>query len=217
MAKRTDKIEPRDDDVVVDGTGASITIHEGHGRALDPSGVRRMVTQIDPETGELLEPVSATELLGGDAAVIANRMPDDELAAFIDAARGFKSELGIAQGAVSREVIRRMDDAAHWTIDLADFKVSSDSPDRYVYDEAAVYRLLAKAVRSGTISPDAMKAAVKREYVYKVQRRGLNALLKRGDELAEKLTELRTRLTDDDKPRQIKLTDKRKDNRRRTK
>ena len=106
-------------------------------RALETArgaGLAVRPTVLDRTTGELI-----------DLAEVST----DRLGAFLASTRELESELRAAKAEVSREVHRRMDAEAKWTVRAGPYKLSGQSPDRSEYDGEELARALRRLVRRG--------------------------------------------------------------------
>jgi hypothetical protein len=115
--------------------------------------------------------------------------------ALIHAAYGLdyaKRELERYRKSVTRELLDRMDRGALWTMHtrLYGQKVTATAPStepERVVDKTALYAALIRLVRKRVITKAAADAACKREVAFKASIRGIDALLKLGGEVAEKV------------------------------
>jgi hypothetical protein len=128
------------------------------------------VVLLNPQTGELLELLKAG---------------DGQLGDYLDAVRDWEAMARVAKGVVSAELHRRMDAGAKWTLSAGDFEIVGQSPDRVEYDVGELRAVLRELLEKELISRDAALAAVKREVVFSVSKRGVNALRKIGGEVAK--------------------------------
>ena len=110
--------------------------------------------------------------------------PSDRLAQFLAEVRDLEASLRQAKAQVGRELHRRMDAEASWTLNLPGYKVTGQSPDRVDYDPEELAGALRGLRRSGLISPRASKAALERVVELRPRKKGLAALLRLGGEVA---------------------------------
>lgn len=126
---------------------------------------------VNPFTGEALEL--------RDAAI-------DDLARFLDDIKDYRSRLQEAQSLVSREVLRRQDQAASWTTRAGGFVLKGASPaPSEEFDALALRSELLGLVDEGALSIEAVDAAVETIITYKPQKSGINALRKLGGVVAQ--------------------------------
>ena len=130
---------------------------------------RREAERRRPLKAALVNPASG-ELIPPDA-------PTDELARELASCRELAALLRSHVRAVSRIVIRRMDEEARWTADVGRWKVSSSSPTSGAkYDGERLERLLGELVAEGAITAEAMRAAVTPVTEYEVRAAGVKRL-----------------------------------------
>lgn len=130
-----------------------------------------------PRTGEALDLTADTETL----------------AAWIDELREYESRSKEIRERIGAELVRRMDQSAKWTIHANGFKVTAPSPAPKVqWDAEALRPVLLELVFEGLISEEASDAALEVVLSYKAKPAGLNALLKLGGPVAERLSECRS-------------------------
>jgi len=141
----------------------AIETAKGAGLAVRP-------TVLDRTTGELI-----------DLAEVST----DRLGAFLASTRELEAELRAAKAEVSREVHRRMDAEARWTVRAGPYKLSGQSPDRSEYDGEELARALRRLVRRGLITREAAANACERVVSHRPRKQGIAALLKLGGEVAE--------------------------------
>lgn len=131
--------------------------------------VRRAVS---PATGQVVDLDAKTE----------------DLAQVLDDTREMEYKLRYFKEAVSAEVLRRMDRQAEWTMREGEYELRSISPAPkidWAGDELAL--VLDELVAEGRIDQGAKEAALETEISYKPKARGLNALLKLGQDVASRL------------------------------
>lgn len=156
--------------------------------------------------------MSGGELVPAQAAPIANPMTgealeltasEEDLAAAIDAAKEMEGRLREFKSAISDELLRRMDHEAKWTIRPGRYKVEGSAPPAPDYDAEKLLPVLTRLVREKLITPGAAHDALERPKApLKVKRRGINALLKLGGEVAAALAECQVEVT---KPRSVSV------------
>lgn len=130
------------------------------------------VTLVNPATGEMFALVDA-----GDA----------KLGEYLQAVREWESMARLAKQVVSAEIHRRMDAEASWTRRDGPIELVGQSPDRVEYPVDEMRAVLRELAGEGLISDRAARGALKREVVFTVSKRGVNALLKIGGEVAERI------------------------------
>lgn len=128
------------------------------------------VSLVHPQTGELLD---------------LNSAEADEIARWIESVREWEANARAAKQLASEELLRRMDQAASWTLRAGDYELKGESPNRVEYAIEDLRGTLTNLVASGAITEEAAEAAVKVETTYKPAKRGINALLKLGGDVAE--------------------------------
>lgn len=138
-----------------------------------------------PDTGEVIDLRSASA---------------SQLAEWLTAIREWESKTREAKSLVSIELHERFDRAAKWSIREDGFLVSGESPERIEYDPALLRDVLGTLVDANSITPDAADAALKREVTFKPSKRGINALLKLGGNVADAINGCRMEVT---RPRRI--------------
>jgi hypothetical protein len=122
---------------------------------------------------EVLNPVSG-ELVPLDGAT-------NTLAEYLLDVRDLESRLREAKSLVSREILKRMDYYASYTIEFPGIKVSGDSPAPTIeYDAKTLHDDLALLAEADVFAPEALEAAIDIITTYKVKRAGLKALEKLG-------------------------------------
>lgn len=125
---------------------------------------------VHPGTGELIDLTGAS---------------DDELTDLLVALRRRKQELlapiDADHRAVCDEALRRMDQACKWTVRNPSGELVGESPNRVEYDAKGLAPKLKRLVEAGEIKPEAYDEAIGPV----VRKQGVNALLKRGGEIAE--------------------------------
>jgi hypothetical protein len=146
------------------------------------------VVLVNPRTGEVLG------LLEAD---------DGELGEYIEAVRDWEHMAKVAKRVVSAELHRRMDSEARWTMHAGPLTIQGESPDRVEWDAAELRPLLRALVAEELISADAAQAALKREVVFTVSKRGVNALRKIGGAVKARIDAIGH---EPGKPRAIKLS-----------
>lgn len=115
---------------------------------------------LDPQTGEILRPVSAVDLLA--AAGIGPDSSVGERAAFIDHARELKGIASEAQGIVSDALIAEMDRNGRWTLREDGYEIKGSSPDAgtLAFDVPSLRLALAELVTEGIITAAAANAGL---------------------------------------------------------
>lgn len=112
--------------------------------------------------------------------------PTEDLGAWLADIRDTEGRIREAKRAVTRELIRRMDKNAEWTTRIPGYKLSAPSPKPVTqYDGVGLHVGLSDMVADGTISFEAMDAAVQEIVEYRVKAAGVNALRKLGGKVAE--------------------------------
>lgn len=113
---------------------------------------------------------------------------DDQLAEWIDQASELERLLRNVKTAIGDELIGRMDRQAHWTLRTGRFKVTAPSPKPKVdWDVDQLQATLADFRDQGVIDEDAIDRAMKVKVTRVPQQAGLNALMKLGTELEERI------------------------------
>lgn len=146
---------------------------------------------LNPATGELLDLKSASGVALGEG---------------LEAVRDFEARLRETKSAISEELHERMDANASWTLHTPDFDLRGESPDRTDYDTDKLINALDELCEQGYVSRAAYEAAVKEEVTYKPQRRGIQALLKLGGEVAERILSCQVPV---ERPRRVSIARKR--------
>lgn len=124
---------------------------------------------VHPASGELLDLNGATDYL-------AERLLE---------IRDLEAQLRHLKEALTSEVLHRMDGAATWTVEAGRYKVRGRSPDpEIVYDGEALWNGLHSIARDFGLDEQAIRNAITEERVFKVSKRGVNALRKLGGEVA---------------------------------
>ena len=135
----------------------------------------RPITVVSPRTGELLE-LSA---------------PDEDLAGWLADVREHESLLREAKNLVQRELLRRMDRSAKWTVRVPKFKLTGTSPKpEETWDGAVLRERLHDLVDDGELTVEAVDAAVETVISFKVRKAGVNALRAAGGRAAAIVDEL---------------------------
>lgn len=138
----------------------------------------RPTQAVDPQSGE----------------VLALDRPTEDLGAFLYRVRDFESRLKEAKALVSEEILRRQDADASWTTRAGDYELKGASPQpKTEWDAEALKIILFDLMSEGLISVNAADAALKTETVYKPQPKGLNALMKLGEGIKERLLPAKTK------------------------
>jgi hypothetical protein len=110
----------------------------------------------------------------------------DKLAAVLYEIRDLESRLREAKGELTEELLKRMDANARWSDRFGEFQVTGKSPEPTTeYDGERLFDALRALHDQGHISLEAAEAALEKETTYKPRKRGINALLKLGGEVAE--------------------------------
>jgi len=126
-----------------------------------------------PHTGELVS-------LDADAEVLAEALHE---------IREMEASLRSAKGLISREVHRRMDASARWTIDAGDWQLVGASPGRLNWNADRLAEIVLELVQEGTINAAAAEAAVEQVHEWRARPVGINALRKLGPEIAARVEE----------------------------
>jgi hypothetical protein len=155
-----------------------------------PHGEVGEVSVVNPTTGELVD--------------LRNAEPD-EIAAALEGIRDWENSARTAKQLISAEIHARMDRSASWTLRAGDYELRGQSPDRSGWDVNRLREVLYDLVGTGAITPEAADEAVKAEVKYSVSKRGLNALLKLGGDIA---AALRACEVEDTRPRRLTLSRK---------
>jgi hypothetical protein len=114
--------------------------------------------------------------------------PTADLAQALDELKELTSRIREVRERIDEELLRRMDAKARWTVREGGFKVTAPSPaPRAEWDGAELSVVLAELRGLDLIDYDAAQAALETEVTYKPKARGLNALLKLGGEVAERV------------------------------
>lgn len=137
---------------------------------------------------ELVQVGKAVHPKTGEVYEIA-RCSDGNLAELLDAFKEAHSQLREFEGAVKGEVLTRMDRDAAWTIREGGYKVTGESPNLTEYDPDKLLEVLRILIREGLITAEAAKAALGQEVTLKPKKKGINALLKLGGQVAELVTQ----------------------------
>jgi hypothetical protein len=125
--------------------------------------------------------------------VVSLDLPSDDLAQFLWDVRGFEQELRTAKRQVGDELLRRQDADASWTTYTNSFEISGSSPAPKVeWDGEMLNRILGELLKEKLISADAVLAAIERVITYKPKPKGLNALMKLGEGIKERLLAARS-------------------------
>lgn len=125
----------------------------------------------DPATGEVLDLATATT---------------DALAAYLANVRDLEHTLREHKKAAQAEVLRRMDNAAQWTVTVGEWKLSGASPaPKVTYDAEALAAELQQLVDDDLLAPAAATKAVEQVTSWKVRQAGVNALVKLGGAVAD--------------------------------
>jgi hypothetical protein len=133
---------------------------------------------VSPRTGEVLTLDSSTDDLGG----------------FLADVRDHEAQLRDVKRLVNRELVRRMDHAAKWTVHAAGLKLRAPSPKPTEEWNGAELRAgLLALVDAGDLAIEAVDAAVETVTDYKVHKAGINALRSLGGRAAAIVDELATR------------------------
>jgi hypothetical protein len=143
---------------------------------------------IDPSTGEVVDLDS----------------PIDQLAACMDNIRELESRIREEKSKLTREFLERFDKQAEWSTVAGDFQVSAPSPKpREEFDGPGLHEALRVLVDDGTISVEALDAAVETVISYEPRRTGINKLRKLGGR-AEKI--IRAYTTETQPTRYVKVS-----------
>jgi hypothetical protein len=143
---------------------------------------------VDPDTGEV------TDLAGAPDVLLARTLDD------LDAQR---NELTDWRRAVAAEVLRRMDNAARWTIHAGPFKLHAPSPLAAEYDARPLWDDLQILIAAGRFGQEALDAAIEQVTTFKPRAAGLKALAKLGPDVAA-VIERNTHTVE--KPRGVRVT-----------
>ncbi len=141
------------------------------------------------EHGEVVRLVTAEHLLEAAGLTDLTQAEIEALAAFTENAEHLTAIAREAKGTVSEELIRRLDRASKWTAHVDGFEIKAPSPQAgaVTYDTALLREALDALVEQDLIDPDAATAAVELvtpEPFFKQKQAGVNALLKRGGDVA---------------------------------
>ncbi len=118
--------------------------------------------------------------------VISLADPTDMLARFVADLDDLRQRLETERSQVNTELLERLDKNATWTFQAGGYKITAPSPDPGVeYDGGRLAAALANLADRGVIDTHAYEAAVDCTLVCKAKKRGINALLKLGGEIAE--------------------------------
>jgi hypothetical protein len=121
----------------------------------------------------------------GEAVDLASAGIDD-LARLLADVKEYQSRLSEARSLLSREVLRRQDQAAKWTTPAGGYVLKSASPaPGEEFDALALREDLLGLVDEGALSIQAVDAAVETIVTYKARKSGVNALRKLGGVVAQ--------------------------------
>lgn len=138
----------------------------------------------------------------GTGEVVDLAGPTDDLARVLAEIREHEQELRTLKSILAEEVHRRMDTEAKWTQRTEHFEVKGESPERVEYDPEALSKTLDDLLEVGAISLGAADAALEEVTTYKPRVRGLNALIKLGGEVRERVEACQRPV---DKPRRLSV------------
>lgn|SRR5512146_113894 len=99
--------------------------------------------------------------------------------------RSIKDQLEGVKHLVDEEIVARMDRNAEWTMHVGGIKLTAPGPDQTEFKGDLLRANLLPLVESGKISASALEAAVEEVIDYKPRKRGINALLKLGGQIAK--------------------------------
>lgn len=126
-----------------------------------------------------------------------------DLARLLDEVKDAESRLKEAKSLLSREVLRRQDQAASWTTHAPGFVLKGSSPaPSEEFDALALREELLGMVDEGALSIEAVDAAVETVITYKARKSGINALRKLGGVVAQIVDRHATEI---DKPRYVRV------------
>lgn len=114
---------------------------------------------------------------------------EDWLAEYLQWMRDLEGQVRDAKRVLSREVHRRMDLDASYTRDAGAYRLKGQGPPPPDYDPERLREALDLLVEDGKISEAARDAACKLERKPKAIKKGINALLKQGGDIAELIAE----------------------------
>lgn len=155
-----------------------------------------MSSELTTTIGPRVFPMPAT----GEAVALDG--PTEDLAAHMADIRQLESELREAKALIANEVMQRMDRDALWTQRVGPWEVKGESPERVEYDPEALSKTLDDLLEMGAISLGAADAALEEVTTYKPRVRGLNALIKLGGEVKERIEACQRPV---DKPRRLSV------------
>lgn len=144
---------------------------------------------LDEATGELVRLVTARHLLDAVGLHDVTAADPEQLAEFTDSCEHLTAIMREAKATVSDELLTRLDKRGKWTARFGEFEVKAPSPTAGTssFDTQRLQDTLGDLLDRDLIDADAALAAV--EFVqpdpyYKVRPAGVQALLKRGGEVA---------------------------------
>lgn len=138
---------------------------------------RQPITIVSPETGEVLSLESPTKDLGQLLLDI----------------REHESLLRETKNIVQREILKRMTFNARYTEHVGGLKLTGSSPKpEEVWDGATLRAALMDFVDCGTLSIEAVDAAVEQQISWKCRKRGIDSLRSLGGEIAETIEGLKS-------------------------
>lgn len=118
--------------------------------------------------------------------------PTDTLGEYLDAIREFEGSLREQKATVSRELLRRMDTEARWSVVAGPWKLTGRSPEpELVYDVDRLRAVLEQLVADDLISQRAMNEACERVVEFKARKAGIAKLLKLGGAVREQIEQCR--------------------------
>jgi polyhydroxyalkanoate synthesis regulator phasin len=124
-----------------------------------------------PHTGELVN-------LEAEPRVLAEALND---------MREMEAQIRSAKGVLSREIHRRMDASARWTLEAGPWQLVGASPGRLNWDADQLAEIVLELVEEGTINAAAAEAAVEQVHEWRARPVGVNALRKLGPEIAARV------------------------------
>lgn len=119
------------------------------------------------------------QVVSPSGEVLSLDSPTEDLATWLAEVREHESLLRETKRAVTQELLARMDKLAHWTINAAGLKLTGQSPAVVEeWDGAELRTALLELFDNGTLSIEAVDAAVEQVTTWKPKKAGINALRK---------------------------------------
>jgi hypothetical protein len=143
----------------------------------------------NPFTGEAIDLNADTEVLA--RAVRSLRDLDDERKAVVKT--------------LSRELLKRMDANAKWTMHFAGLDVTSVAPGKVEYNGEKLKEVLEGLVKDKLITREAALEAIDRKVTYSAKVRGVNALKKLGGDVAKRIRSAEARIPDEKRSVAVKV------------